>query len=357
MPTGTSRMARAKRGDQVEAIADSDPGAERALRRGLDHRPVGDRVGEGDADLDHVGAALDDARRAAPRWSPGRDRRASGRRRTRPRRARQPLEHGARSGSCDSSACACATSLSPRPDRPTRIALSGSRLGELQRMRERVGGFERADDALALGQRLEGGERLGVGRADIFGAAAVLQMRMLGPDRGIIEPGRDRPGVGDLPVRRPAGRRSRRRGGCRACRAAGSRHARSPSSPLPAASTPISRTSSSRKSANRPIAFEPPPTQATTASGRRPSCSRICARASRPITRWNSRTIGRERMRPGRRAEQIMGGLEARRPVAQRLVDRILQRPPAAFDRHDLAPISCIRKTLSCCRSTSSAPM
>ena len=43
----------------------------------------------------------------------------------------------------------------------------------------------------------------------------------------------------------------------------------------------------------------------------------------------------REGMRPGRGAEQIMGVLEARRPVAQRLVDRILERPAAAFDRHD----------------------
>ena len=53
-------MARAKAGNQVEAIGDRDARIERALRRGLDHRPVGDRVGEGDSDLDHVGAARDD---------------------------------------------------------------------------------------------------------------------------------------------------------------------------------------------------------------------------------------------------------------------------------------------------------
>ena len=40
-----------------------------------------------------------------------------------------------------------------------------------------------------------------------------------------------------------------------------------------------------------PIAFEPPPTQAVTASGSRPACARICARASSPMTRWKSRTI------------------------------------------------------------------
>ena len=36
------------------------PASERALRRRLDHRPVGDGIGEGDADLDHVGARRDD---------------------------------------------------------------------------------------------------------------------------------------------------------------------------------------------------------------------------------------------------------------------------------------------------------
>ena len=62
--------------------------------------------------------------------------------------------------------------------------------------------------------------------------------------------------------------------------------------PSPVASTPISATSASgTKAAKMPIAFEPPPTQATTASGRRPMRARICARASSPITRCSSRTI------------------------------------------------------------------
>ena len=39
------------------------------------------------------------------------------------------------------------------------------------------------------------------------------------------------------------------------------------------------------------MALEPPPMQATTASGRRPSASSICARASFPITAWKSRTM------------------------------------------------------------------
>ena len=45
---------------------------------------------------------------------------------------------------------------------------------------------------------------------------------------------------------------------------------------------------------------------------------------------------GREGMRPGDGAEQIMGVGEARRPVAQRLVDRVLEAAAAAFDRDHL---------------------
>jgi hypothetical protein len=40
-----------------------------------------------------------------------------------------------------------------------------------------------------------------------------------------------------------------------------------------------------------PIAFEPPPTHATTASGSLSSASRIWARASVPMTDCSSRTI------------------------------------------------------------------
>ena len=40
-----------------------------------------------------------------------------------------------------------------------------------------------------------------------------------------------------------------------------------------------------------PIALDPPPTQAATASGNRPAWTRIWARASKPMTRWKSRTI------------------------------------------------------------------
>ena len=64
------------------------------------------------------------------------------------------------------------------------------------------------------------------------------------------------------------------------------------SGPSPPASQPISRTDSSGMNAwNAPIALEPPPTQAITASGSRPVMSSTCSRASTPMIRWKSRTM------------------------------------------------------------------
>ncbi len=62
--------------------------------------------------------------------------------------------------------------------------------------------------------------------------------------------------------------------------------------PSPPASQPISATEvSGMKAWNTPMALEPPPTQAMTASGSRPAASSTCWRASTPMTRWKSRTI------------------------------------------------------------------
>ena len=85
-----------------------------------------------------------------------------------------------------------------------------------------------------------------------------------------------------------------------------------------------------------PIAFEPPPTQAITASGSRPSAARICARASladHPLQLADELGIGR---RPDAGADQVVGGLDVGDPVADRLARRLLERPRAELDRRDL---------------------
>ena len=57
---GHVRMAGAEGRDELEAVSDPHSRGERALRRRLDHRSVGDGIGKGDAQLDHVRSALDD---------------------------------------------------------------------------------------------------------------------------------------------------------------------------------------------------------------------------------------------------------------------------------------------------------
>ena len=68
---GHGRLPRPEARDVLQAIADPDSCGQRALRRRLDHRPVGHRVGEGDPDLDHVGAG---GRAASAHHDPGRRR-------------------------------------------------------------------------------------------------------------------------------------------------------------------------------------------------------------------------------------------------------------------------------------------
>ena len=163
--------------------------------------------------------------------------------------------------------------------------------------------------------------------ADVLRAAAVAQERVLGADARVVEAGRDRVGVDDLAVR------VREQRGARAVE-----HARrpEPSDAAPAASTPISRTPSSarnrRTSRSRSIRRR---RTRSTASGSR--CSR---RGTARAPRGRSRAAARARLRVRRRADagadQVVGRLDVRDPVADRLARRLLQRARAELDRPDL---------------------
>ena len=61
----------------------------------------------------------------------------------------------------------------------------------------------------------------------------------------------------------------------------------------PAGCTPTNSAVVSAKPEKMPMALEPPPTHAVTTSGTwpMPRTASHCARASSPMTRWNSRTI------------------------------------------------------------------
>ena len=74
------------------------------------------------------------------------------------------------------------------------------------------------------------------------------------------------------------------------------------------------------------MALEPPPTQATSASGSRPSASRICSRASLADHRLEVAHHLRIGVRAGGRADQVVGVVDVGDPVAQRLVHGVLQR-------------------------------
>ncbi len=81
-----------------------------------------------------------------------------------------------------------------------QVLVGAHRRRQLHRVGHRVARFERRDDALGAAQAVEGGERLVVGDADVFGAADVLQVGVLGADAGVVEAGRDRMRLGDLAV-------------------------------------------------------------------------------------------------------------------------------------------------------------
>src|SRR5690606_3071615 len=59
------------------------------------------------------------------------------------------------------------------------------------RARERVRALERRQDALGLAAFVERGERFVIARSDVVDAADRFQQRVLGPDAGIVEAGRD----------------------------------------------------------------------------------------------------------------------------------------------------------------------
>ena len=87
--------------------------------------------------------------------------------------------------------------------------------------------------------------------------------------------------------------------------------------------------------ANMPAAFEPPPTQATTASGSRPTCSRHCDLRLLADDRLEIPHDHRERVRADHAADRVMRRQRRAHPVAHRLVGRVAQGPRAGRDRHD----------------------
>ena len=172
-------------GEALEAGCRAHPGRERLLGGRADHRAVGERVGEGEADLDDVGAACDGGRGEGGRLGAGHQVDDEG------------LAHaGAHERRPQRRAAASARSLSPRPERQTAMysasiesttasACDDSSAGMIPSVRE---------------SRWNASSACLVGAGEVLGAARVAQVRVLGADARVVEPGRDRVRVGDLAV-------------------------------------------------------------------------------------------------------------------------------------------------------------
>src|SRR5687767_14131384 len=114
-------MTRTKLGEQVEAIVDARACLQRTRGGCLDHRSIRDGIGEWNADLNHVRAASYDHIEQSLAGVQVRVSKHEERSERALSTLLQPLEHCsvAADSIAPSSACACATSLSPRPDRLT----------------------------------------------------------------------------------------------------------------------------------------------------------------------------------------------------------------------------------------------
>ena len=87
-----------------------------------------------------------------------------------------------------------------------------------------------------------------------------------------------------------------------------------------------------------PAALLPPPTQATTRSGSRPSLpARLLDRLAAD-DRLKIADDPRKRMRPDDRAENVMRRFDRAHPIAHGFVDGVAQRPRAAGDRPHFGP-------------------
>ena len=180
--TGTTSASAAA---DVEHAGTRRAGGQRGGAGGVDHRAVGERVGERHAELDQVGAGAPRRPRRSPASASevGEAAHQVGHQRARawPCRerggdasCRRPAAARSRRGSSTS-----ARSLSPRPERQTRSSASSPRRRVGEHPGDRVRGLERGDDPLQLGERAEGRQRVGVRDRLVARAAGVAQPRVL----------------------------------------------------------------------------------------------------------------------------------------------------------------------------------
>ncbi len=178
-----------------------------------------------------------------------------------------------------------------------------------------------------------------VRRGHVLGAPGVRQPGVLGADPGIVQARRDRVRRAHLPVLVLQDERLRRRGGCPRCRRvivaewrAGVQRPRRRPRRRPGARRVLDeRVERAHRVRAAADAGHHRVGQAALAG------SQQLARTSWPMTLTRTRaTMQRERVRADDGADEVVRRLDVGDPVAHGLVDRVLQRPRARGDRHDL---------------------
>ncbi len=164
----------------------------------LDGHAIGHGIGEWHADLDHVCFGGERDQVVAETLLGGKtcgekaDHRhtfaAYGTDRISQARCRS-LAHERTSCPASSVVCKVGMSLSPRPERPTRMRLPRILLREFACAPQRMGAFQRRQHAFVHAAFTHAIQRVGVQRHRVLGTADVAQQRMLGTYARVVEAG------------------------------------------------------------------------------------------------------------------------------------------------------------------------
>ncbi len=227
--------------------------------------------------------------------------------------------------------------MSPRPDRFTRMTPSGpSSLAELDRAGEGVRGLDRRDDALGPAHQPEGLHRLGVRDRLVLRPPDRRQVRVLRTDARVVEPGGDAVALDGLAVLvlHQVGL-----GALQHAFAAERDAGRVPTG-LDAVTARFEAVQTDRLVVEERLEDAHRVRPATDARGDR------VRQASDAVEHLLPRFFAdhlveladhlREGVRTGDGAQQVVRGLDVRHPVAEGVVDGVLQRAGTGLDRDDL---------------------